>query len=273
MTPRPVFHQILSICGINPLSFGALLLLFSYHSAQAEVWAFVDAEGRARFAASQIDNRYELYYRGGALPGAASDAATDAAAPPRPVAVPTAQARLLAYFEVAPGFLAVKHLLREAAVQQGIDYELLKALIATESGFDAAALSPRGAIGLMQVMPATAGRYGVVADQRGTVEQKLADPRTNIRTGTRHLNELMQRFPGQTELVLAAYNAGEGAVQRAGNRVPDYRETQNYVTTVMQIYALLKPPASLTQAPARTSLPPSRHLPSPARLAANESAF
>src|SRR6185369_2673902 len=68
-------------------------------------------------------------------------------------------------------------------------------------------------------------------------------PRTNITTGTRYLRYLLDLFPGQLELALAAYNAGEGAVQRAGNKVPNYRETQNYVKTVMQLYIMLKPPA------------------------------
>jgi hypothetical protein len=73
------------------------------------------------------------------------------------------------------------------------------------------------------------------------LERKLTDPRINIRTGVRYLSDLIRMFPGQLELALAAYNAGEGAVQRAGNRIPNYRETQNYVKTVMQLYAMLKP--------------------------------
>jgi soluble lytic murein transglycosylase-like protein len=155
----------------------------------------------------------------------------------------------VAFFEVAPGFRSVKHLLREASTHHDVDFELLKAVIATESGFDASAISPKGAIGLMQVMPATAGRFGVVADRRASVEQKLADPAINIRAGAKYLSHLIRLFPGQLELALAAYNAGEGAVQRAGNRIPNYRETQNYVSTVMQLYALLKPPASLAPSP------------------------
>jgi soluble lytic murein transglycosylase-like protein len=140
--------------------------------------------------------------------------------------VPTAQPKLVAFFEVAPGFRNVKHLLREASAHHDVDYELLKALIATESGFDAGAVSPKGAIGLMQVMPATAARYGVNADRRASIEQKLADPAINIRAGASYLSYLIRLFPGQLELALAAYNAGEGAVQRAGNRVPNYQPAQ-----------------------------------------------
>jgi hypothetical protein len=83
----------------------------------------------------------------------------------------------------------------------------------------------------------------VTGDKKLTVEKKLTDPRTNIKTGSRYLRYLLDLFPGQLELALAAYNAGEGAVQRAGNRIPDFRETQNYVKTVMQLYTMLKPPA------------------------------
>jgi hypothetical protein len=116
-------------------------------------------------------------------------------------------------------------------------------LIATESGFDAQAVSPKGALGLMQLMPATAQRYGVAADKRATIEKKLFDPRINIAAGSRYLRDLIEMFPGELELALAAYNAGEGAVQRAGNRIPNYRETQDYVKTVLQLYAYLKPAA------------------------------
>jgi soluble lytic murein transglycosylase-like protein len=66
--------------------------------------------------------------------------------------------------------------------------------------------------------------------------EEAGRPATNIRAGTRYLRDLLDLFPGQLELALAAYNAGEGAVQRAGNRIPNYRETQNYVKTVLQLY-------------------------------------
>jgi soluble lytic murein transglycosylase-like protein len=214
----------------------ALLALAAAPAVHAEVWGYVDASGNAHFASQKVDERYELFFRGdedGAVQGRT----------PRAVAVPTAAPKLIAYFEVAPGYMSVKHHLREASRTQGIDYELLKALIATESGFDARAVSPKGAVGLMQVMPATAERYGVTSDGKTPVEKKLADPGTNIKTGARYLRYLLDLFPGRLELALAAYNAGEGAVQRAGNRIPNYPETQNYVKTVMQLYTMLKPPS------------------------------
>ena len=217
---------------------GASLALLLAATAQAEVWGYVDAKGVAHFSTEKLDERYELFFRGGE--------SFDTSRPgkvPRAVAAPTAPARLIAFFDISPSYKQVKHHLREASRDQGIDYELLKALIATESGFDASAVSPKGAVGLMQIMPATAERYGVTGDNRTPVGKKLTDPRTNIKTGTRYLRYLLDLFPGRLELALAAYNAGEGAVQRAGNKVPNYRETQNYVKTVMQLYGVLKPPS------------------------------
>jgi len=136
-------------------------------------------------------------------------------------------------------------LLREASVAHDIDYELLQALIATESGFNTHAVSPKGAVGLMQLMPPTAQRYGVRGDKNSPIEKKLTDPRTNIVAGSRYLRYLIDLFPGQLELAVAAYNAGEGAVQRYGNKIPNYPETKNYVKTVMQLYSHLKPPSMI----------------------------
>lgn len=220
-------------------------------AAQADIWGFVDSKGVAHFASERLDERYELFFRGDERFDTARGVAP-VAHTPRPVAVPTAPPKLLAFFEVSPSYKQVKHHLREASNRHGIDYELLQALIATESGFDPRAVSPKGAVGLMQIIPATAERYGVSGDAKTPVQQKLTDPRTNIRAGSRYLRDLINMFPGQLELALAAYNAGEGAVQRAGNRIPNYKETQNYVRTVMQLYTLLKPPQVLAERRAPT---------------------
>ncbi len=218
-------------------------------SAHADVYGYVDEAGVAHFAAEKVDERYELFFRAQESFDTSRGLATG-----RPVATPAAPPRLLALFETAPGYKQVRLHLREASSTHGIDYELLQALIATESGFNSDAVSPKGAIGLMQVMPATAQRYGLAGDRKTPLERKLADPRTNIRTGSRYLSDLLKLFPGQLDLALAAYNAGEGAVQRAGNRIPNYRETQNYVKTVMQLYGLLKPAPSQAAAAGRAPL-------------------
>ena len=217
--------------------------LLASFNAQAELWGYVDEKGAAHFASERVDARYELFSRSGT-------SATESLQqnPPealRPVAVPIAPPKLIAFFAISPSFKQVSHHMREAAAEQRIDFELLQAVIATESGFDAAAVSPKGAVGLMQLMPDTAKRYGVSADATVPIEKKLADPRTNIRTGARYLSDLIKLFPGHLELALAAYNAGEGAVQRAGNQIPNYRETQNYVRTVVQLYTVLQPPAAV----------------------------
>ena len=229
----------------KPWLAGALLALALAPAAHADVWGYVDAKGVAHFAAEKMDERYELFFRGGESFDTSEgiSASRDKYGTARAVTVPTAPPKLIAFFEISPSYKQVKHHLREASRDQDIDYELLKALIATESGFDAGAVSPRGAVGLMQVMPATALRYGVSGDKKTPLLRKLADPRINIKAGTRYLRYLLDLYPGQLDLALAAYNAGEGAVQRAGNKVPNFRETQNYVKTVMQLYALLKPPA------------------------------
>jgi hypothetical protein len=220
-----------------------LLLLLVQPSAHADLWAFVDERGVTHFAAEKTDARYQLFFRGTQF-DSSRDGVQGALLSPRR-ALPAAGARLLAFFDISPDYKRVQHHLRASASRQGVDYELLQALIATESGFDAGAVSPKGAIGLMQVMPATAGRFGVAADHRRTVAQKLMDPAVNVSAGTRYLRYLIDLFPDRLDLALAAYNAGEGAVHTAGNRIPAYKETQNYVRTVLGLYAHLKPPTAL----------------------------
>ena len=259
----------------------ASALVLSAATARAEVWGFVDTRGVAHLAAEKLDERYELFSRG--APAFAIGEAQAAPVPPSAEAGDPAEAstpalppQLAQLFATSPGYRQSQPLLREASRTHGIDYELLKALIVAESGFDARAGSPKGAVGLMQVMPATAERWGVRGDARTPIEKKLSDPQVNVRTGARYLRHLMELFPGRLDLALAAYNAGEGAVQRAGHRIPPFRETQNYVKTVMQLYAMLKPPpharatsvaAASTprrvqmtlpgQVPGRASMPPS----------------
>lgn len=238
--------------------------------AQADVWGYIDAHGVAHFAAERVDERYELFFKGeqgfATRLGVAPLSAT-----PRALTVPTSPHKLLAFFDVSPNYKLVKHHLRDASRIHGVDYDLLKAVIATESGFDTLAVSPKGAVGLMQIMPPTAQRYGVQADRRSSVAQKLTDPKTNIRTGTRYLRDLISLFSGQLELALAAYNAGEGAVRKAGNRVPNIKETQDYVKTVMQLYAVLKPPVALRQ-PTNTPVRVRMQLPGGASQRANMAA-
>lgn len=234
-----------------PALFAAALAgLLWAGAAQAQIWAFIDQRGVAHFSNTRIDERYELFVQAGNVlevfssPPVAPDAPRQPLPEPASVAPPSAnpaQSRLMHYLTQSPRYKAVQHLLKEAAQTHRLEPELLQALIAAESGFDTQAVSPKGAVGLMQLMAPTAARYGVKSDRRSSIAQKLTDPAVNLRAGTRYLRDLMTMFPGRLDLALAAYNAGEGAVQRAGNKIPNYPETQNYVKTVMQLYAFLKP--------------------------------
>jgi soluble lytic murein transglycosylase-like protein len=112
----------------------------------------------------------------------------------------------------------------QVAEEVDVSAHLLHAVIAVESAYDARAVSSKGAQGLMQLMPATAQRFGVLDP---------FDPHENVRAGARYLKALMAQFNGDLQLTLAAYNAGENAVVRYGNRVPPFAETQKYVPKVM----------------------------------------
>lgn len=121
---------------------------------------------------------------------------------------------------------AFDQLIRQAAQQHGVSEGLIKAVMHTESGFNIKARSPVGAQGLMQLMPATARRFNV---------SNAYDPQQNIFAGAKYLSWLLKRFNGDTRLAIAAYNAGEGNVDKYGG-IPPFRETQDYVRRVTSRY-------------------------------------
>jgi soluble lytic murein transglycosylase-like protein len=127
----------------------------------------------------------------------------------------------------ATGNAKIDALIRQYAALYGVDPYLVYCVMRQESGFDPTRISPKGARGLMQLMPDTAARYGVV---------NIADPAQNIMAGTRYLKALLQQFNGNVSLALAGYNAGEGAVVKYGNTVPPYRETIDYVRNITTRY-------------------------------------
>lgn len=128
---------------------------------------------------------------------------------------------------LSTGDAAVDALIVEAGVKHGVDPKLVYAVMNQESTFKRRAVSPKGASGLMQLMPDTARRFGVT---------DIFDPRQNIDAGTKYLRFLLDLFNNDVELALAAYNAGEYRVIREGYRVPQIRETQNYVKNITARY-------------------------------------
>src|SRR6185295_11975001 len=119
-------------------------------------------------------------------------------------------------------------LISEHSRTQGVRADLVRAVMQVESGFNPYARSPKGAMGLMQLMPATAKQYGV---------KNAFNPAENVRAGVAYLRELLDRYDNKEELALAAYNAGPGAVDKHGQTVPPYRETQSYVAQINKMAA------------------------------------
>jgi soluble lytic murein transglycosylase-like protein len=118
-------------------------------------------------------------------------------------------------------------IIQQVAAKHGVDPELVHAIIRAESDYDNFAISEKGAMGLMQLMPETATQYGV-----GNVFNAVQ----NIEGGTKYLRDLIKLYNGQTKLVLAAYNAGQEAVRKWGKRIPPYQETRDYISRVMAVY-------------------------------------
>lgn len=187
-----------------------LLLLLPLASKAGEaIYFYVDTDGVERFSNVPDKPYYRLV-----LPGRLAPATVALRAPRGVFAMPVEQ---------RPFHQAI----HAASVSSGVDAALLHAVISVESGYKASAVSPKGATGLMQLMPATARRYGL---------SRLDDPSENLRAGANYLRDLLTLFNNDIELALAAYNAGENAVLRHGRRIPPYGETQRYVPLVLAHY-------------------------------------
>jgi soluble lytic murein transglycosylase-like protein len=208
-----------------------LALLGSAALAHAALWGYVDGEGVAHFAERQIDSRYGLVL---------ADAAASAPAVDKVPGKTMSPAALLTWLEIAPEVKRVQPWVHEAATRSGVDVELINALIAVESGFNEHAVSPRGAVGLMQLMPATAARFMAKGQNPRDIAERLAEPRTNIGLGARWMAELLRRH-GRIDIALAAWSAGEETVRRSGGQMPAIDETRAHVHQVLELYwALLQ---------------------------------
>lgn len=176
----------------------ALIALLAAWPAQADIYKYVDQNGHVYYTDKPRHSGYYLLYR-------------------------TQRA-----VRKAKDWQRFSPLIQAAAAKHSIDPKLLHAVIRAESAYDPDAVSEKGAVGLMQLMPATAKRYGV-HDSR--------DPLENIEGGAHYLRDLMEMFDADIRLAVAAYNAGEQAVKKFGNQIPPFPETQEYVGRVMGFYA------------------------------------
>jgi soluble lytic murein transglycosylase-like protein len=226
-------------------------------NARANLWGYLDEQGVAHFATEKLDERYQLFFKG--------ETNVDAAARARAAAPPASEdfshSRMYQYVTRHPNVAKFAPLIERDAKLNGLDPALVKAVIAVESAFEPAAISPKGALGLMQLTPDTGARYGVVADKERSAEQKLLDPAINLSIGTRYLRDLLVLFANDLSLALAAYNAGEQTVQHYKQSIPPFPETQEYVKLVRQFYALYRPPPVVPSVPARVMIPRRRPMP------------
>ncbi len=215
--------------------------------ARADLWGYVDEGGRPHFASEPLDSRYRLFFKG------RSSLDPVPAPPPAPSAADLlADDPLWKRVDGHPNVARFAPLVARSARENGLEPELVKAVIAVESGYDPAVVSAKGAVGLMQVLPDTGERYGMAGDAKRSVADKLKEPAINLRVGTRYLKELVARYAGDLELALAAYNAGEGIVDRYGG-VPPYPETREFVRLVLRFRDAWRPPSAHAPAPPASS--------------------
>ncbi|MEO8009151.1 MAG: lytic transglycosylase domain-containing protein [Betaproteobacteria bacterium] len=190
--------------------FLLLVSAISAGIAHADIFRYVDAEGAVHFTNVPHDSRFKIYLKEKGKPDRVSDTL----------------AGEIRHFDDKERARYAKPI-QDAARATRLEPALIHAVISAESGYNPFARSRRGAAGLMQLMPDTAKRYGV---------KNRLDPAQNISGGARYLRDLIRMFKNDLQLAIAAYNAGENAVLRAGNRIPPYQETMTYVPRVMSYY-------------------------------------
>lgn len=194
-------HIFLTLIALLPCSLA--------HSAGGDIYWFTDENGVVHFSNVPTDERYVPFIGSG---GATKKKPTSATHAGRP------NASIKTQYGAA---------IEEIARTYALESALIHAVVSVESAYNAAALSKKGAAGLMQLMPETAQRYGVT---------DRFDPVQNLHGGARYLNDLLKMFNGNLSLTLAAYNAGENNVLKYGNQIPPFQETRNYVPRVLDLY-------------------------------------
>lgn len=185
-------------CCLSSLLIIALLIPFT---SQADIYKFVDRNGYVYYSDKAKTSKYKLIIR--------------------------SKRKSSSFKRFRANRKKFFPFIETAAKKHNIDPDLLDAVIRVESAYNPDAVSKKGAVGLMQLMPATADRYGV---------KNRNNPAENINGGADYLSDLLKLFKSDIKLALAAYNAGEQAVKKYGNQIPPYRETQNYVAKVMNYY-------------------------------------
>jgi soluble lytic murein transglycosylase-like protein len=193
---------------VLPLVIGVMWMATA-SLARADIYTFVDAVGIAHYSNVPTDPRFQFLLATPADKTQSGEAYN-----------PVLLARSVDFDPI----------IEKAALAASVEADLLRAVIAVESGFNARAVSKAGAVGLMQLMPATAKRFGAT---------DRYDPRQNVHAGARYLRSLIDRYGKDIQLALAAYNAGETAVDRCGRCIPAYKETQAYVPKVLRVYETL----------------------------------
>ncbi|MEA3159952.1 MAG: hypothetical protein QOD95_1500 [Gammaproteobacteria bacterium] len=194
------------------LRFALLIIALSAASsaaANSKIYTYIDAQGLRHYTDVPDNNRYRLLVLSPQDRTASGD---------------RYDMQLLAKAS------RYDSIIEHAALSAAVESNLLRAVIVVESGFNSHAVSKRGAVGLMQLMPATASRFGV---------SNPYDAQQNVHAGARYLKFLIDRFGHDIRLALAAYNAGEDAVARNGGQIPPFSETMAYVPRVLKIYRQL----------------------------------
>ena len=192
----------------------ASFLAVAASQASADIFRYVDENGTTHFTNMPDDPRFKLYMKTQKEPSPVTTTVEQRSYP-----LPKADRKKYHGHIIA------------AAKTFSLEPALIHAVITAESAYNPLARSPKGAKGLMQLMPDTAQRYGV---------ENPLDPKQNILGGSAYLRDLLTMFGNDLQLAIAAYNAGEGAVTRHGRRIPPYRETMEYVPKVLAYYKRYK---------------------------------